>query len=151
MLVICCACRSARFTAKTDTPRTKHLVLWKDFQAPKGWSSSFKGHLPHKTLVQANIWHTLWKLMIKVKCWPLYGLGIIFDWEKQRFPPKHSCKQIAGSIFLRTRSLEEAPGYQHPGPQPLGFFTADRWWLPSSLASSPSPRQDERGRQRVNL
>lgn len=55
MLIVCCACRSARFTAKTDTPKTKHSVIQKDFQAPKGWPGSFKGHLLRETLVPANI------------------------------------------------------------------------------------------------
>lgn len=162
MLVICCACRSARFTAKTDTPRTKHLVLWKDFQAPKGWSSSFKGHLLHETLVQANIWHTLWKLMIKVKCWPLYGLGIIFDWEKQRSPQSTAVSKslvqfsLEQEVWRKLRdisiqvlsllasSLQTDGGYHLPWHllQVLGRMKgADNGWIcrkPLCLSSSSS-------------
>lgn len=67
MLITCCACRSARFTAKTDTPETKHAVLQKGCQVPTGWPGSFKGHWLHETLEHAKLGHTTSKLMVEMK------------------------------------------------------------------------------------
>lgn len=43
--------------------------------------------------------HTVSKLMIKMKCYLSYGLGVIFGREKQRTSTQ-SHKQITGSFFL---------------------------------------------------